>query len=204
MDTVPVQFASPEELRKLAPLLDAADVCLESLSDVLNDTLDFSKLSNAAALSPAEVAAQQLRAVVATDLHSLVEGVTKSVWVRKRRVELVSNDVEQGDHRKRDEQVDLILDVADRPSGWRAMADVGGLKRYVCACCRFLTSSCRADDRSGAIAVSSMLSVTRSSSRRKVGSKLPCAMRVPCLSQRRGNTRRRWRKLSRSASSSSS
>ncbi|GAA5991943.1 hypothetical protein JCM10908_002281 [Rhodotorula pacifica] len=124
------EFASPQELRKLAPLLDAADVCLESLSDVLNDTLDFSKLTNTAALSPTEVAAQQMRALIPTDLQSLVEGVTKSVWVRKRRVDVVSVDVEHRDEPPvEQDKVDLILEVEERESGWRAMADVGGLKR---------------------------------------------------------------------------
>ncbi|GAA5870966.1 hypothetical protein JCM3774_003491 [Rhodotorula dairenensis] len=123
------EFASPQELRKLAPLLDAADVCLESLSDVLNDTLDFSKLTNTASLSPTEVAAQQMRALIPTDLQSLIEGVTKSVWVRKRRVDVVSASVDGGQALHEQEDVDLILEVEERDTGWRAMADVGGLKR---------------------------------------------------------------------------
>jgi signal transduction histidine kinase len=123
------EFASPQELRKLAPLLDAADVCLESLSDVLNDTLDFSKLNNTSALSANELAAQQMRALTPTDLHSLVEGVTKSVWVRKRRVDVVTADVDHYHARNAQDKVDLILEVEERDTGWRAMADVGGLKR---------------------------------------------------------------------------
>lgn len=127
------QFASPLELRKLAPLLDAADVCLESLSDVLNDVLDFSKLDHAAAVaSPRDIAEMHRRALVQTDLAALVEGVAKSTWVRKQRVDLVSEDLAKGepDGKSAEKgQVDLLLEVKERSSGWRALVDVGGLKR---------------------------------------------------------------------------
>ncbi|BGO91032.1 hypothetical protein NBRC10512_000161 [Rhodotorula toruloides] len=129
------EFASPLELRKLAPLLDAADVCLESLSDVLNDVLDFSKLDHAAAVaSPRDIAEMHRPALVQTDLAALVEGVAKSTWVRKQRVDLVSEDLAKGepDGKSAEKgQVDLLLEVKERSSGWRALVDVGGLKRVL-------------------------------------------------------------------------
>ncbi|GAA6057133.1 hypothetical protein NBRC10513_004371 [Rhodotorula toruloides] len=129
------EFASPLELRKLTPLLDAADVCLESLSDVLNDVLDFSKLDHAAAVaSPRDIAEMHRRALVQTDLAALVEGVAKSTWVRKQRVDLVSEDLAKGEpDGKSDEkgQVDLLLEVEERRNGWQALVDVGGLKRVL-------------------------------------------------------------------------
>lgn len=123
------EFASPEELRKLAPLLDTADVCLESLSDVLNDTLDFSKLSQTLSTSAEEQAEYRRRAFVVSALDQLVEGVTKSTWVRKQRVDAVTADLAKVD--EGDKKVDLVLELEDRAGGWQAMIDVGGLKRVL-------------------------------------------------------------------------
>lgn len=73
-----------------------------------------------------------MRALSPADLQGLVEGVTKSVWVRKRRVELVSQDVRRkGSANSGGDQVDVLLEVGAREGGWSAMADVGGLKRCV-------------------------------------------------------------------------
>ncbi|GAA5903808.1 hypothetical protein JCM5296_003931 [Sporobolomyces johnsonii] len=128
------EFSSPSQLRKLSPLLDVADVCLESLSDVLNDTLDFSKLTNT---SPREVAELQKRSLSYADLALLVEGVAKSTWIRKQRVDLVSVDLggvrgdalAAGEVRKA--TVDLVLEVEERREGWGVMVDVGGMKRVL-------------------------------------------------------------------------
>ncbi|GAA5994661.1 hybrid sensor histidine kinase/response regulator [Rhodotorula paludigena] len=132
------EFASPAELRKLAPLLDAADVCLESLSDVLNDTLDFSKLTQPTSSSEEELAEYRRRAFVQTDLCSLIEGVVKSTWVRKQRVDSVSTDLSKPHLRSglattdaADGQVDLVLEIEERKGGWSGFADVGGLKRVL-------------------------------------------------------------------------
>lgn len=130
------EFASPEELRKLAPLLDTADVCLESLSDVLNDTLDFSKLSQTLSTSPEEQAEYRRRAFAVSDLDSLVEGVTKSTWVRKQRVDAVTADLSRaGGAVGSEKKVDLVLEVEERRGSWKAMVDVGGLKRCACLFC---------------------------------------------------------------------
>ncbi|GAA6039138.1 hypothetical protein JCM8097_005344 [Rhodosporidiobolus ruineniae] len=121
------EFASPHELRRIAPLLDAADTCLESLRDVLDDTLDFSKLTNA---SPEEAAELARRALVPADLESLAEGVMRSTWVRKQRSDLVTADVRhavQADPTK----VKLVLEVEERKGGWGVLVDVGGLKRIL-------------------------------------------------------------------------
>ncbi|GAA5926102.1 hypothetical protein JCM3775_005204 [Rhodotorula graminis] len=123
------EFASPDELRKLAPLLDTADVCLESLSDVLNDTLDFSKLSQSLSTSPEEQAEYRRRAFVVSDLGALVEGVTKSTWVRKQRVDAVTADLAK--LVEGEKKVDLVLELEERAGGWQAMIDVGGLKRVL-------------------------------------------------------------------------
>ncbi|GAA6058264.1 hypothetical protein JCM3770_004330 [Rhodotorula araucariae] len=126
------EFASPAELRKLAPLLDAADVCLESLSDVLNDTLDFSKLSQSLLTSPEEQAEYRRRAFTQCALDALVEGVTKSTWVRKQRVDAVTADLAKPlDEAGREGAVDLLLEIEERKGGWKAMIDVGGLKRVL-------------------------------------------------------------------------
>ncbi|GAA6026492.1 hypothetical protein JCM10207_003403, partial [Rhodosporidiobolus poonsookiae] len=82
------EFATPRELKKFLPLLDTAEVCLESLRDVLDDTLDFSKLSNA----PIDTVEHQRRSYAPADLEAVVEGVLQSTWVRKQRSDLVNLD----------------------------------------------------------------------------------------------------------------
>ncbi|GAA5982878.1 hypothetical protein JCM5350_001537 [Sporobolomyces pararoseus] len=123
------EFASPQQLLKLAPLLDVADVCLESLRSVLDDTLDFSKLSNN---SPEEIEAAQKRSLARHDLESLAEDVTKAVWVRKKRVDLVSADAAMANGKPSDNpkgNVDVILEVEERD--WGCWVDAGGMKRVL-------------------------------------------------------------------------
>ncbi|GAA6026286.1 hypothetical protein JCM11491_006615 [Sporobolomyces phaffii] len=123
------EFASPQQLLKLAPLLDVADVCLESLRSVLDDTLDFSKLSNN---SPEEIEAAQRRSLARHDLESLCEDVTKAVWVRKKRVDLVSADAAVANRKPSDHpkgSVDVILEVQERD--WGCWVDAGGMKRVL-------------------------------------------------------------------------
>ncbi|GAA5906724.1 hypothetical protein JCM6882_003285 [Rhodosporidiobolus microsporus] len=120
------EFSSPDELRRIAPLLDAADVCLESLRDVLDDTLDFSKLTN---VSPAEAAELARRAAVPADLESLVEGITKSTWIKRQRSALVEKDVMNPVEET--SRVSLVLEVEERKGGWGVLVDVGGLKRVL-------------------------------------------------------------------------
>ncbi|GAA5977708.1 hypothetical protein JCM11641_001384 [Rhodosporidiobolus odoratus] len=121
------EFTSAVELRKLAPFLDAADVSLESLRDVLDDTLDFSKLSNA---SPAEAADLARRALVPADLAGIVESVTKSVWIRKHRSDLVHTDADKPEDPEA-QDLKLVLEVDERKGDWGVLIDVGGIKRIL-------------------------------------------------------------------------
>ncbi|GAA5866559.1 hypothetical protein JCM8547_005459 [Rhodosporidiobolus lusitaniae] len=126
------EFASPKELVHLAPLIDAAETCIESLRDVLDDTLDFSKLTNVSAAEAADLAR---RAQVPSDLASLVENVLKSTWVRKQRTDLVNMDVRKagagGGNGEEEPKVSLVLEMEERKGGWDVMVDVGGLKRIL-------------------------------------------------------------------------
>lgn len=140
------EFSTPSQLRRIGPLLDTADVCLESLRDVLDDTLDFAKLSQHS--SPSRAREAHLRSLVKADLEQVVEEVQKAVWVRKRRVDMVKDDgaplhgvagTPMNGHGTRSTsshgampaptRVDLVLEVQDRVGGWKAWVDVGGLKR---------------------------------------------------------------------------
>ncbi|KAM0753373.1 hypothetical protein T439DRAFT_379064 [Meredithblackwellia eburnea MCA 4105] len=129
------EFSTPAQLIKLAPALDVADVCLEALRDVLDDTLDFAKLSNSAA--DAEAAYQ--RSLTPADLDRIAEDVAKSVWIRKRRVDLASVDTQGGkplpSPRGTAPGVDVILEVEERAEGWCTMVDVGGMKRVLLNLC---------------------------------------------------------------------
>lgn len=128
-----LQFSSPHELRKLAPLLDVAEICVDSLSSVLEDTLDFSKLSN---VSEAEEASLRQRRLGEVDLVTLIEGVLTSTWIKKKRADLVSVDLGGMLETERSEQehqgkIDLILEVDDKQDGWNVRTDVGGLRRIL-------------------------------------------------------------------------
>jgi len=111
--------------------------------DVLDDTLDFSKLSNN---SPEEIEAAQKRSLARHDLETLAEDVSKAVWVRKKRVDLVSADAnasnaQSGKRRKSSTtsemlpgKVDVVLEVQERgegEGGWGVWVDAGGMKRVL-------------------------------------------------------------------------
>ncbi|KAM0790161.1 hypothetical protein ACM66B_005480 [Microbotryomycetes sp. NB124-2] len=119
------EFSAPHELRKLAPMLDVCDVCLESLRDVLDDTLDFAKQTAAPVVAPK---------LFRVDLALLAEDVIKATWVRKRRSDIVANDVSNETASKTSMNapgVDVVLEVEQREQGWLAWVDTGGLKRVL-------------------------------------------------------------------------
>ncbi|GAA5876037.1 hypothetical protein JCM8547_003538 [Rhodosporidiobolus lusitaniae] len=129
------EFSSPETLLKIAPLLDCAEVSIETLRDVLDDTLDFSKLSTN---SQAEIDEAQQRSLARHDLATICEDVAKSVWVRNRRIALVNADAEAANGRaggaaKR--PVDVVLEVEERKGGWGVWVDSGGMKRVLLNIC---------------------------------------------------------------------
>lgn len=107
------------ELPKIGPWLECAEVCLEALKDVLNDTLDFSKLANKSSKEINDAKGKNNKRV---DLEKLLEDVVLATWVRKRRVDLVTDQ-------EKPVKVDVILAIEERMTGWIAMIDVGGLKR---------------------------------------------------------------------------
>lgn len=109
----------------------------------MDDTLDFSKLSNN---SPEEIEAAQKRSLARHDLETLAEDVSKAVWVRKKRVDLVSADAnasnaQSGKRRKSSTtsemlpgKVDVVLEVQKRGEGegdWGVWVDAGGMKRVL-------------------------------------------------------------------------
>jgi signal transduction histidine kinase len=112
------------------PMLDVADICLESLRDVLDDTLDYAKFSN----SNPDTEAAQRSALTRHDLAQLAEDVTKATWVRKRRTDLASVDYHgpgRGMPSPAISNVDVVLEVEERRDGWTAWIDVGGMKRVL-------------------------------------------------------------------------
>ncbi|ORY74544.1 hypothetical protein BCR35DRAFT_306686 [Leucosporidium creatinivorum] len=130
------EFSTPGQLRRLAPLLDTAEVCLESLRDVLDDTLDFAKLTSSST-SEEERQRAHARAVTPTNLEQLLEDVSKATWVRKKRTDLVTADVgtpkdgSAQQPRTPSPQVDLILEVENRAAGWTGLFDLGATKRVL-------------------------------------------------------------------------
>ncbi|KAK4701012.1 hypothetical protein P7C70_g5222, partial [Phenoliferia sp. Uapishka_3] len=122
------EVSSPSTLVKLKPLLDTADVCIASLREVLDDTLEFAKMSNQVGST-----AEAERHLTPVSLERLVEEVAKSSWTRTRQnADIISG----GDSIKlgmtgAGEKVDVILEVDRRFDDWLAMVDVGGMKRVL-------------------------------------------------------------------------
>ncbi|KAK4049435.1 hypothetical protein OIV83_004168 [Microbotryomycetes sp. JL201] len=108
----------PNVQKTLAPLLDVAEVCVSSLKEVLDDTLEFSKISS-------KVEGQDAApppALTEVHLGTLVEDVVKSVWARVRQAASASGNSSRG-------EVSILLEnKLKRP---RAVVDVGGLKRVL-------------------------------------------------------------------------
>ena len=125
------EFSSPKERARLAPLLECAEICLESLRDVLDDTLDFAKLSNGSTPENRRLGHKRV------NLETLLQDVCLATWVRRRRVDLVSSDAspaatpQQSPAPNQQQRVDVILEVEQRSAGWEAMVDVGALKRVL-------------------------------------------------------------------------
>lgn len=110
-------------------------MCLESLRDVLDDTLDFAKLTSSST-SEEERRRAHSRAVSPANLEQLLEDVSKATWVRKKRTDLVSADVATPNGfaqkpRTPIPQVDLILEVEKRAAGWTGLFDLGATKRVL-------------------------------------------------------------------------
>ncbi|ORY76868.1 hypothetical protein BCR35DRAFT_353249 [Leucosporidium creatinivorum] len=124
------EFSSPQQLLKLAPMLDAADCSLETLRDVLDDVLDYSKFSN----TTPEQESTHRPTLTISDLSKIGEDVAKATWVRKRRTDLVN--VEPTSYTGKATtpgagKVDMILEVEERLNGWNFWTDPGGLKRVL-------------------------------------------------------------------------
>jgi signal transduction histidine kinase len=85
------EFTSPCQLEKMSPYLLASETCLDTLRDVLDDVLDFGKLSNnSASTSPEDLELIREKSLKEVDLEKLLEDVALATWVRKRRVDIVS------------------------------------------------------------------------------------------------------------------
>ncbi|KAH8922496.1 hypothetical protein BT69DRAFT_1334648 [Atractiella rhizophila] len=120
----------PELLTKIDPLLSAAFVCGETLGQLLEDVLDYGKLSNAT--DDDSKAKAPLRTLTTVDLAALAEEVARGSWMRKRKSEAVSVDAEGPKNASElPNDVDIILEVEDRKGGWLADVDVAGLKRVL-------------------------------------------------------------------------
>ncbi|KAI5475998.1 hypothetical protein MNV49_000511 [Pseudohyphozyma bogoriensis] len=122
------EFSSPEQLAKLTPFLDVADVCLESLRDVLDDTLDFGKLANS---MPETAGPVPTRSLVQADLEKLAGDVAKACWVRKERVDSITAEATGKGSQPAKGKVDVILEVDRKVPSWLTYLDVGGMKRVL-------------------------------------------------------------------------
>ncbi|GAA5846560.1 hypothetical protein JCM9279_006741 [Rhodotorula babjevae] len=114
-------MTEPSALASIDPLLDVAEICLTSLREVLDDTLDVSKLNNGS-----QVAAS----LVEVDLESLVIDVVKSCWHKAKRLAALRSEDDGQSNSSAVEKVDVMLRTSLAP-GVKAKVDVGGLKRVL-------------------------------------------------------------------------
>ncbi|KAI5481585.1 translation initiation factor eIF-3 subunit 9 [Pseudohyphozyma bogoriensis] len=126
------QALSPEELVNLSPLLTTADVCLDSLRTILDDTLDFAKLRAMDGSASAPLVANDI-----VNLPTFLTDLTKATWARKLQLRTGSSldHTDEPDHpsheRSSEPQLDVILDFAGREEGWNAQVNSGELRRII-------------------------------------------------------------------------
>ncbi|KWU45832.1 hypothetical protein RHOSPDRAFT_16030 [Rhodotorula sp. JG-1b] len=108
-------LAEPEAMTTIGPLLDVAETCLTSLREILDDTLDYTKLNNRGG----DVTA----AVASVDLDALLVDVVRSCWTKSRRLATIHKEYSP-------DQLDVVF-KSTLPAGLRANVDVGGLKRVL-------------------------------------------------------------------------
>lgn len=115
---------------KFSSLLAVSDVLLYSLRDILDDSLDFAKLS-----SDVERGTNlPLATNDVVDLTLLMAEITKSTWTRKIRWSSNGSVGGDGDGEhgfEKSEKLDVILEFAERPEGWAAKVNIGELRRSV-------------------------------------------------------------------------
>lgn len=115
-------MSEPAHLRIIEPFLDVADVCINSLREVIDDTLLFSKLSHNTD------DANRQAVLTECDLENLVEDVFKGCYARHNQTLKAISD--KPDTIK-EQKVQLILESKGRI---KALVDVGGLKRGETKC----------------------------------------------------------------------
>ncbi|GJN87781.1 hypothetical protein Rhopal_000736-T1 [Rhodotorula paludigena] len=116
-------MTEPSALQTIEPLLDVAETCLTSLREVLDDTLDLSKLSDAHSQAKAKVK------LVPVELEALCIDVVKSCFHKAKRLAAIRAEERVGDS-SAVEKVDILL-KSNLPARVQAKVDVGGLKRVL-------------------------------------------------------------------------
>ncbi|GAA6044005.1 hypothetical protein JCM8097_000190 [Rhodosporidiobolus ruineniae] len=122
------QLSDPSALETIAPLLDIADVSLATLRDVLDDCLEYSKLSNYNAQSPSERAPAPK--LLPHNLEKLASDTIKSCWYRAKQAHAA---IEGSSSVSALDDVDILLE-SHLPPGLEANVDVGALKRSLMNC----------------------------------------------------------------------
>ncbi|GAA5831155.1 hypothetical protein JCM11251_007775 [Rhodosporidiobolus azoricus] len=114
------EHTSPEALKKIEPLLDVASCCLDTLKDILDDCLEYSKLSDQRRQIPSVETVKS--EFTRCNVVGLVTDVIKACWSKEKRY------AEMMDRKDEGEGVAIILE-SHIPPEMEAMIDVGGLKR---------------------------------------------------------------------------
>ncbi|KAJ7511874.1 hypothetical protein B0H11DRAFT_1953446 [Mycena galericulata] len=109
------EFAPKEFIAETEGFLRTAEVCGLTLRDVLNDVLDFGKQEHGGGDIQAHF--------TETDLSVLAIEAMSVAYGRRRQWESVTGEDQSF--------VEVHVSVQDSPTGWRAMIDVGGLRRVL-------------------------------------------------------------------------
>ncbi|GAA5861955.1 hypothetical protein JCM1840_006887 [Sporobolomyces johnsonii] len=123
-------MADPSLLKFIEPLLDVAEVCISSLREILDDTLEFSKFNNSTANHVSKTPALTI-----VDLEALIEDVVKACCSRTMKQNAVRahgmwSPGSDAERESGDIGLDIILDY-HLDKGVLAMIDIGGLKRLL-------------------------------------------------------------------------
>ncbi|KAM0749780.1 hypothetical protein T439DRAFT_381348 [Meredithblackwellia eburnea MCA 4105] len=104
-----------------------ADICLDSLKSIIDDSIDFAKLSNDA--DHGRVTPGVANDIV--DLRKVIADATRAAWTRKMRMSSKSAEEEDDADARPLQVVDVILSFAGREKGWLAQVNLADLRRIL-------------------------------------------------------------------------
>ncbi|KAF7325826.1 hypothetical protein MKEN_00433300 [Mycena kentingensis (nom. inval.)] len=111
------------DLSMVPTLLDSADFCGAALRDIVDDVLDFGKMSR----DPKAIATSPPLPLTQVDLLQITSEALKTSWVRRLQFQAATATSDE------EQKLELVLEYEDRSAlaGWWLSVDVSGYRRIL-------------------------------------------------------------------------